>query len=236
VGEQGARERKGAWEEQREIRLQFIEGEEREREGCRREETVAGSFNRSLIAPVMGELVGREKRQPLTARVRSLLDVAASGRLAAARGTGVAVWELRTVGSRGTWARRRSRTGRLVLVRLLARGSAQGAVLLASGCSWRDWTSRSVEWGSARAARPGRLGIGRGRERLGALRVGRRSSVGEGERRPGGAPGQGESDVGVGPSAARDGRGVGRPSSWERDARGEREKAGGGAWAEEASG
>jgi hypothetical protein len=77
VGEQGARERKGAWEEEREIRLQFIEGEEREREGCQREETVAGSFNRPLMAPVMGELVGREKRQPLTARVRSLLDVAA---------------------------------------------------------------------------------------------------------------------------------------------------------------
>jgi hypothetical protein len=38
---------------------------------------VAGSFNRPLMAPVMGELVGREKRQPLTARVRSLLDVAA---------------------------------------------------------------------------------------------------------------------------------------------------------------
>jgi hypothetical protein len=38
---------------------------------------------------------------------------------------------------------------------------------------------------------------------LGALRAGRRSSVGEGERRPG----QGESDVG-------------RPRSWERDARG----------------
>ena len=77
MGEQGARERKGAWEEEREIRLQFIEGEEREREGCQREETVAGSFNRPLMAPVMGELVGREKRQPLTARVRSLLDVAA---------------------------------------------------------------------------------------------------------------------------------------------------------------
>jgi hypothetical protein len=37
---------------------------------------VAGSFNRQLMAPVMGELVGREKRQPLTARVQSLLDVA----------------------------------------------------------------------------------------------------------------------------------------------------------------
>jgi hypothetical protein len=31
VGEQGARERKGAWEEEREIRLQFIEGEAEER-------------------------------------------------------------------------------------------------------------------------------------------------------------------------------------------------------------
>jgi hypothetical protein len=41
VGEQGARERKGAWEEEREIRLQFIEGEEREREERQREETVA---------------------------------------------------------------------------------------------------------------------------------------------------------------------------------------------------
>jgi hypothetical protein len=97
---------------------------------------VAGVFNRPLMAPVMGELVGREKgkRQPLTAQHQGADVVPARG--VAGRGQSAAGEGVRR-GSCAGW----SASGRGLLGALGAGLAARVAAPVPDVGAWRGWGS-----------------------------------------------------------------------------------------------